>query len=82
MSDTDDALRALAKAQGIYLDFYDLHGARHDASPDTLRALLKALGTDADSPALVSDALAAQAEDGGPTDHNTRARPVRLVGAQ
>ena len=68
MSNTDDALRALAKAQGIYLDFFDLHGARHNASPDTLRALLKALGTDADNPALVSDALAAQAEDGGPTE--------------
>lgn len=57
MNNTDRSLRALAQAQGIYLDFFDLHGARHETSPETLRALLKALGTEADSPAQVSEAL-------------------------
>jgi 4-alpha-glucanotransferase len=60
MSTADDRLRQLAGAQGIYLDFFDLHGVRHEASPDTLRALLKALGTEADTPASVKDAMAAQ----------------------
>ncbi|OSQ53067.1 4-alpha-glucanotransferase [Marivita geojedonensis] len=65
MSSADDNLRALAQAQGVYLDFFDLHGVRHEASPDTLRALLKALGTDADSPAMVSEALAARSAQAG-----------------
>ncbi|MCR9108228.1 4-alpha-glucanotransferase [Marivita sp. XM-24bin2] len=68
MSSADDNLRALAEAQGVYLDFFDLHGVRHEASPDTLRALLRALGTDADSPALVSEALAARSAQGGPEE--------------
>jgi 4-alpha-glucanotransferase len=68
MSGTDADLRALAKAQGIYLAFFDLHGVRHEASPDTLRALLRALGTDADSPALVTAALAEQTADAVPTE--------------
>ena len=59
MSDTDESLRALAQTQGIYLDFFDLHGIRHETCPDTLRALLKALGTEADNPAQVAEALAA-----------------------
>ncbi len=65
MSSADDNLRELARSQGVYLEFFDLHGTRHEAGPDTLRALLKALGTDADSPALVSEALAAQSAQGG-----------------
>ena len=68
MSDTDESLRALAQAQGIYLDFFDLHGIRHETCPDTLRALLKALGTEADSPAQVAEALAAQTADARPTE--------------
>jgi 4-alpha-glucanotransferase len=68
MMRTDDRLRALAKAQGVYLDFFDLHGVRHEASPDTLRALLKALGTEADSPALVEEALTAHAARVGPDE--------------
>ncbi len=54
MSHTDDSLRALARAQGIYLEFFDLHGTKHEASPETLRALLRALGTDVDNPATVN----------------------------
>ncbi|MFA8386634.1 MAG: 4-alpha-glucanotransferase [Pelagibaca sp.] len=54
MSHTDDSLRALARAQGIYLEFFDLHGTKHEASPETLRALLRALGTDVDNTATVN----------------------------
>jgi 4-alpha-glucanotransferase len=68
MNNTDRSLRALAQAQGIYLDFFDLHGARHETSPETLRALLKALGTEADSPAQVSEALDTQTASTGPTE--------------
>ena len=58
MSDADTQLRALAGAHGIYLDFHDLHGDRHEANPDTLRALLRALNVPAETEAEVSDALA------------------------
>lgn len=68
MSDADDRLRQLAQAQGVYLDFFDLHGVRHEAPPDTLRALLKALGTDASTPARVTEALDAQAPRGLPEE--------------
>ena len=54
MSHSDDSLRALARAQGIYLEFFDLHGTKHEASPETLRALLRALGTDVDNPATAN----------------------------
>jgi 4-alpha-glucanotransferase len=66
MTQTDDRLRELAAAQGIYLEFFDLHGQCHAASPDTLRALLGALGVDAQSPAQVEAALDALRRDVAP----------------
>ena len=60
----DDTLRRLAMLHGVHADFHDLHGHRHVASPDTLRALLTALGVSITSPASVQDAL----------DHRARAR--------
>ena len=62
----DDTLRRLAMLHGVHADFHDLHGHRHVASPDTLRALLTALGVSITSPASVQDALdhhAAQPRD-------------------
>lgn len=53
----DDTLRVLARAHGVYTEFHDLHGHQHTASPDTLRALLRALGVAVDSMAEISDAL-------------------------
>ncbi|SHH91011.1 4-alpha-glucanotransferase [Marivita hallyeonensis] len=58
MSTADDTLRELAAENGIYLEFFDLHGVRHAATPDTLRALLKAIGVAATSEAEVHEALA------------------------
>jgi len=57
VSGPDDQLRNLAQAHGVYLDFFDLHGAKHAASPETLRALLRGLGIDATTGADVLDAL-------------------------
>ena len=57
MSETDDQLRALAQAHGVYLDFVDLHGTTHTATQDTLRALLRGLGVEASSDAEVTEAL-------------------------
>ena len=68
MSSADDTLRAVAQAQGVYLDFFDLHGIRHEASLDTLRALLTALGTEVDSPAQVEDALRRQTASSLPSE--------------
>ncbi|MCK0150531.1 4-alpha-glucanotransferase [Marivita sp. S6314] len=58
MTGSDDMLRCLAQAHGVYLDFHDLHGHQHAASPDTLRALLRALGVRVDTDADMRDALA------------------------
>ncbi len=63
MSGDDDRLRQLAQAHGIYLDFHDLHGERHEADPETLRALLKALGTEAETANDIDTALGALALD-------------------
>lgn len=66
MTTADHRLRDLASAHGIYLDFFDLHGHRHAASPDTLRALLAALGIPATTPSEVDDALTALHNASGP----------------
>lgn len=55
----DAALRRLAQAHGVHLDFHDLNGQRHDTPAPTLRALLRALGVDAGTDAAVAEALAA-----------------------
>ncbi|MFP7674422.1 4-alpha-glucanotransferase [Marivita sp. S0852] len=57
MNAQDDKLRALAQAHGIHLEFHDLHGHRHVASPDTLKALLTALGVDIETQRDIDDAL-------------------------
>jgi 4-alpha-glucanotransferase len=49
MSGNDDnALRALAEAAGVSTGWRDVHGADHSVSPETLRAVLAALGLPAD----------------------------------
>mgnify|MGYP000748881522 CR=1 FL=1 len=47
MSD-DGALRQLAQLCGVHLDFHDLSGTRRETPVPTLRALLRALGVEAD----------------------------------
>lgn len=57
MSQTDTDLRDLARAHGVHTEYSDLHGQLHRAGPDTLRALLRALGVEAGSESEVRDAL-------------------------
>lgn len=56
----DAALRQLALACGVHLDFHDLAGTRQETSVPTLQALLRALGIAAESDAEVAEALAAR----------------------
>jgi 4-alpha-glucanotransferase len=48
---SDDALRKLARAAGLYVEWTDANGRPQEVKPDTLRAALNALGypTDNDS---------------------------------
>ncbi|HSC24096.1 MAG TPA: hypothetical protein VLG08_10315, partial [Casimicrobiaceae bacterium] len=51
------ALRRLAAACGIALEYHDAWGHRRDASDDVLRAILRAMRIDATSDAKIDDAL-------------------------
>lgn len=53
MTQSDAVLRDLARAHGVHTGFHDLHGHHHEASPDTLRALLGAVGVEATTDRLV-----------------------------
>ena len=57
--DEDEALGALARAQGIETEWWDWQGRKRQVSPDTLRALLRALGAD---PSRPNKALAARTQ--------------------
>ncbi|MCJ7872319.1 4-alpha-glucanotransferase [Phaeobacter sp. J2-8] len=71
---SDDALRQLAQASGVHLEFHDLSGQRQETPPPTLRALLAALGVEAENDAAVTAALAAlQAEQ------NDRHLPEEMI---
>lgn len=50
-----DALTALAEAAGLAVRWKDFQGGWHDVSPDTLRAVLAALGLPAGSPGEIAD---------------------------
>ena len=45
---TPDQLAATARARGVATTYQDVRGGRHEASPDTLQALLAALGAPPD----------------------------------
>lgn len=53
----DAQLRSLAEAAGIESHYWDMHGTRHDTTPESMRALLKAFGVAADSAVDVQDSL-------------------------
>jgi len=55
--DTAGDLRRLARACGVQTAYYDILRRRVEVSPETLRAVLGALGTPVDTPADLSDAL-------------------------
>ena len=52
---SDDAVRALASAAGLVVDWRDYRGQPHTVSPETLRAVLAAMGLDAGSDAAIRD---------------------------
>lgn len=56
----DNKLRALAQAYGIQTEYNELSGALNQATPDTLRALLGAMGVDASNENRVIDALSSR----------------------
>jgi len=47
--DADNILFKLGDAAGIESHYWDMHGTRHESTPETLRGLLKAFGVPADS---------------------------------
>jgi 4-alpha-glucanotransferase len=56
-------LHALAEAVGLQPRWRDLFGADHQVSPDTIRAVLAALGRPANSDAQIKDSLGAAHQD-------------------
>jgi 4-alpha-glucanotransferase len=61
--DADESLRRLAQAAGIEARYWDIRGGLHEASPDTMRALLDALGIAAGTEADSEASLACFAEE-------------------
>lgn len=53
----DAALAQLADAAGVEARYWDIHGQVHEATPDTMRALLRALGFAADNESDISASL-------------------------
>ena len=60
--DSHEALRQLADAAGIEARYWDIRGEQHEAAPDTMRALLEALGVAAATDADVASSLAVLAD--------------------
>ena len=60
---SDDALKRLARAAGLYVEWTDANGRPQDVKPDTLRAVLAALGFPAGTPQEVADSQARAERD-------------------
>jgi len=52
---SDQSLSGLARAAGLHVEWTDSEGRPHEVAPDTLRAVLRALGYPADSPKDIED---------------------------
>jgi 4-alpha-glucanotransferase len=61
--DAYESLRRLAQAAGIEARYWDIHGGLHETAPDTMRALLGALGIAADTEADIEAGLTSFAEE-------------------
>jgi 4-alpha-glucanotransferase len=72
---SDDALRKLARAAGLYVEWTDSNGRPQEVKPDTLRAVLKALGYGADN---TSDILESQKR----LDRESRAVPPLIAAVE
>ncbi|MEM8730941.1 MAG: 4-alpha-glucanotransferase [Pseudomonadota bacterium] len=59
MSGPEASLDSLAELHGVHTSFFALDGTRHTAGRDTLRALLAALGVEADTDAMIREHLRA-----------------------
>src|ERR1044071_4190271 len=90
---SDETLKSLARAAGLYVEWIDVNGRSHDVKPDTLRAVLDALGFPADSPGAIADSrrrLEGQAKTiprliaalGRETVHVGHAKSARIRGAE
>ena len=87
---SDAGLTKLAEAAGVAPRWRDVHGEWHDVTPQTLRAVLDALGLPADTNSAVQDSLASlqqgatllplvTAQAGQPTRLPIPAGPFRLT---
>jgi 4-alpha-glucanotransferase len=72
---SDDALRKLARVAGLYVEWTDSNGRPQEVKPDTLRAVLEALGYAADS---ASDILESQKR----LDRESRAVPPLIAAVE
>ena len=61
--DAHEALCRLADAAGIEARYWDIHGQLHETTPDTMRALLRSLGHQADSETEIAAELAGLTEE-------------------
>ncbi|MGC9953080.1 MAG: 4-alpha-glucanotransferase [Rhizomicrobium sp.] len=61
--DAYEALKRLAEAAGIEARYWDIHGQLHETTPETMQAMLRALGIPADTEADVEAGLASFAEE-------------------
>jgi 4-alpha-glucanotransferase len=60
---TDAALRALAQAAGLLVEWHDYRGELRQVAPDTLRAVLTALGLPCSTPAQIAGSLSTVAHE-------------------
>ena len=74
MTKSGASLKDLADAHGVHSDYYDLNGTRHQTSPETMRALLFALGVDCTSDALIADAF-----QGHRAEQSNRILPTEII---
>lgn len=71
---SDEALKRLARAAGLYVDWTDANGRPHEVKPDTLRNVLDALGYPANTQSDIADSQRR-------VDHEAKAVPP-LIAAQ
>ena len=58
-----ESLRALARLYGVQLSYRDIHGKEHHAAPETLVAVLRALGAELDGTQDAEQSLRARRDE-------------------
>ncbi|MCK0538400.1 4-alpha-glucanotransferase [Alcanivorax quisquiliarum] len=69
MAEVDESLIRLADAAGLLPQWTDAHGAAHQVSPATLRAVLAALGFPANNRAQIRDSLSRASQPGSRSNY-------------